>query len=53
MDNKNKQSISEIINEVREDICNNFCKYSTEYDELDDFDDVPEICMTKCPLDRL
>lgn len=45
-----KQSISEIIEEVRHEICENYCKYSDTYT---DGDDLPEICKTKCPLDRL
>jgi len=51
-DNANK-SVSEIIHEVTEDICNHYCKYPDTWDEEtqgDLFDS--EICQN-CPLNRL
>lgn len=49
-DTDNRQSVTEIIEEVRHDFCQNFCKYADTYS---DNDDLPEICKHRCPLDRL
>ena len=44
-----KQTISEIIEEVKTDICDNYCKYPNE---IRDEDELYDICK-KCPLVRL
>ena len=45
-------SIQEIIEEVKEDICNNYCKYPEQWKEEDGELCESEIC-ANCPLNRL
>lgn len=50
MKSMNKQkSVSDIIEEVREEICDKYCKYS---DRGIDDDDIEKLC-TNCPLNKL
>ena len=46
------KSIIEIIEEVKEDICSNYCKYPSMYSPEDWEENMDEIC-SNCPLDRL
>lgn len=50
----NKQSsvstISSIIEEVKSSICDNYCRYSSEYEDYDRM--LEEVC-SSCPLNRL
>lgn len=45
--------VSGILEEVKTDICDNFCKYSAETENFEDSELFDEICMKKCPLNRL
>lgn len=49
------KTVSQIIEEVKNEICDKYCRYQTIYDE-DDEDELTEmmekICFN-CPLDRL
>lgn len=47
-----KQSITEIIEEVKEAICSRYCKYPEKYTAEEWEDLFTEICKD-CPLDRL
>lgn len=40
-----EQTVADIIEEVKKDICDNYCKYSSE-------EDIEEKC-PDCPLNRL
>lgn len=53
-DRKTEKSIAEIISEVSDDICNNYCKYPETYDEEKEGVELceSEICQN-CPLNRL
>lgn len=44
-----KQTIPEIIEEVKIDICDNYCKYPNEIKDDEELNDICE----KCPLGRL
>ena len=48
------KSITEILNEISEDICNNYCKYPEQWDEEKEGCELCEsdICMN-CPLSLL
>jgi len=50
MDNK-KETVQSIINEVTEQICNEYCKY-TGLEDIDEDKLYDEYCV-KCPLQRL
>ena len=45
------QTVSEILEEVREDICDNYCKYRGTVDEDNCYDKIRD--GRSCPLDRL
>lgn len=47
------KTVSETLEEISEDICNNYCKYPGQWDEetMGELSD-SEIC-SKCPLNRL
>ena len=47
-------SVGEIIEEVKNDICNNYCKYPDTWDEEKEGVELinSEVC-DKCPLNRL
>lgn len=47
-------SVSEIIDEVKDDVCEKLCKYQAEWDEEKEGVDLTdsEFCRN-CPLDRL
>lgn len=49
MKQEKKQTISEIIEEVKCEICDNYCKYPNE---IKDDEELYDIC-EKCPLGRL
>ena len=51
---KRGKSITEILNEILEDICNNYCKYPEQWDEEKEGCELCEsdICMN-CPLNRI
>lgn len=49
---KENKSITDIIEEVKEDICSNYCKHPEKY-EPDEWDNVFEEVCKDCPLDRL
>ena len=56
MENKEK-TVSEIIKEVKAEICDNYCKYPAIYDTREDSDEnydrmLRDKC-TRCPLNRL
>lgn len=56
METKEKtKTVSQIIEEVKNEICDKYCRYQTIYD-ADDEDELTEmmekICVN-CPLDRL
>lgn len=47
-------SVTEILEEVREDICTNYCKYPAVYGEGDsEFDRLMHERCESCPLNRL
>ena len=50
-----EQTVSKILNEVKDAICNDYCRYPREYD-AEEHDDVElfdsDICRN-CPLNRL
>lgn len=46
---KEPLTVTEIIEDVRNDICSNFCKYAEECDQKMEKNEEPR----KCPLDRL
>lgn len=46
------KSVTQIIEEVCNDMCNNYCRYTSESREHMDDNEVYEIC-DKCPLNRL
>ena len=52
-----EKSVNEIIVEVKEEICNNYCKYQAIYDTREDSgEDYDRMCGEKCdrcPLNRL
>lgn len=37
------------LEEVKEDICDNYCKYPTEYED----NELLEVVCNRCPLNRL
>ena len=44
-----KESVTELIDQVKEDICKNYCKYAEECEErLENGEE-----LRKCPLDKL
>lgn len=45
--------VSEILEDVKSDICDNFCKYSAETEDITDSELFNEICMKNCPLNKL
>lgn len=45
--------VSDILEDVKTDICDNFCKYSAETENITDSELFEEMCMQKCPLNRL
>ena len=47
-------SVTEIIEEVKEQMCNDFCRYPREWDEEKEGCELceSEVCTT-CPLNRL
>lgn len=47
-----KRSIIEIIEEVKEDICDKYCKYPSMYTPDEWEDKIDELC-GECPLSRL
>lgn len=51
MNEEEKKSVSEIIEEVKADICQNFCKHPYFYD--DEITMREDHCENDCPLDRL
>lgn len=48
---ENQKSVTDLIEEVREEICNKYCKYYDMDHELAQ-DDLEEICKS-CPLNKL
>ena len=47
------ETVTKIIDEVREDMCTNYCKYADDATSLlDDQEALDAIC-GKCPLNRL
>ena len=44
-------TVSDLLEDVRTDICDNFCKYSVETEGITDL--INEICVKKCPLNKL
>lgn len=46
----NQKSVTDLIEEVREDICNKYCKYAEKGMVSDET--IEDIC-TKCPLNKL
>ncbi len=51
---ENNQSVSGIIEEVKNDICRNYCKWPYEWDEEKEGMDLSESTLCKnCPLNRL
>ena len=47
---KPRKSVTEIIEEVKKEICDRYCKYADTYNY--DSDEMPEEC-NNCPLNRL
>lgn len=54
MSNDKTKTITEQIEEIKDDICNNYCKYPDLWDEVAWGCELPEsdICRD-CPLNRL
>lgn len=52
-----EKTVSEIIEEVKTEICDNYCKYPAIYDTREDssenYDEMMEKICANCPLDRL
>lgn len=51
-----KKTATQIIQEVKEDMCNKYCKYTSGYMGIDpdmEFDDFVNKYCENCPLDRL
>lgn len=49
-----QMSITEIIEDVKADICNNYCKYPHIFDkESEDYDPSESDICENCPLGRL
>ena len=53
-----KKYITELVEEVKEDICDNYCKYPTQYqmeheDSEETFDLMTSEIYAECPLNRL
>lgn len=44
-----KQTIPEIIEEVKCEICDNYCKYPLEYQD----NEILEVICNRCPLNKL
>lgn len=56
MDTKEEtaKSVSQIIEEVKMEICDNYCRYTEIYDSNDDdYDAMMEERCVNCPLSRL
>lgn len=51
MEKNTRQTLSQILEEVREDICDNYCKYRDTADEECLCDKIRD--GGECPLDRL
>lgn len=49
------KTVSQIIEEVKMEICDNYCRYSTIYntDNEDEYDEMIGKRCSNCPLDRL
>ena len=45
-----EKTLTQILEEVKDEICNNYCKYKAECDEALEDNDPDRI---HCPLDRL
>ena len=54
MENKEK-TVSQIIEEVKTEICDKYCRYPTMYDmdDEDQYNEMIEKVCSNCPLDRL
>lgn len=46
------QTVSDIIEEVKAEICDEYCKYPVIYKDMDEDEFIEKIC-GKCPLERL
>lgn len=47
--------VSKVLEEVKTDICNNYCKYPDTWDEEKEGCELSEseVCNSRCPLNRL
>ena len=50
-----KKTVSEIIEEVKTEICDKYCRYPTIYnvDDEGEFNEMMDKICANCPLDRL
>lgn len=47
---ENQKSIMDMLTELSDEICNNYCKYQTMYDKSEDPDMLYEKHCKNCPL---
>ena len=49
---KNRIAVTDILEQVKADMCDEYCKYPAIYKDMDEDEFIEKIC-GKCPLERL